>query len=168
MNFIEIMNFIKTVNFIKIMNLIEIMNLIKMINFIKIMNFIEIINFFRNYEFYKNYAFFRNYELIRDFPSTETLRKYPPVTILMRKSLESHTFETPSKDTTLTVQKGQKVWIPIYGIQRDARYFPEPEVFNPERFTEEAIKARHPMSYLPFGDGPRNCIGTYDFFFLQK
>ncbi|XP_043279817.1 probable cytochrome P450 6a14 [Venturia canescens] len=94
-----------------------------------------------------------------DMVFQETLRKYPPVTVLMRKSSEPYTFETSSKDKIVSVEKEQTVWIPIYAIQRDPRYFPKPELFDPERFTEEAIKTRHPMAYLPFGDGPRNCVG---------
>lgn len=47
----------------------------------------------------------------------------------------------------------------MYAIQRDSNIYPDPEKFDPERFNEDAVAARHPMSYLPFGDGPRNCIG---------
>lgn len=86
----------------------------------------------------------------------ETLRKYPPVTVLMRKATEKYTFS----GTNVTVPKGQKVWIPAYAIQRDPNNYPDPDTFDPERFSEEAEKSRHPMLFLPFGDGPRNCIGA--------
>lgn len=87
---------------------------------------------------------------------TETLRKYPPVTFLMRQSLADYTFD----GTKVNIPKGQRVWIPSYSIQRDPDIYPKPDVFDPERFSDENAQNRHPMFYLPFGDGPRNCIGT--------
>ncbi|XP_011636073.1 probable cytochrome P450 6a13 [Pogonomyrmex barbatus] len=86
----------------------------------------------------------------------ETLRKYPPVTILMRESTSNYTFE----DTKISIPKGTRIWIPIYAIQRDPNIYPDPDVFDPERFDDEAMESRHSMVYLPFGDGPRNCIGS--------
>jgi len=84
---------------------------------------------------------------------SETLRKYP--TVLMRQSMSSYTFD----DTKISIPKDQKIWIPAYAIHRDSSIYPEPDVFAPERFNNEAVQSRHPMSYLPFGAGPRNCIG---------
>ncbi|XP_012055383.1 PREDICTED: cytochrome P450 6a2-like [Atta cephalotes] len=86
----------------------------------------------------------------------ETLRKYPPVTFLIRKPIKNYTFE----GTKITLRKGQDVIIPNYAIQHDPNIYPDPEVFDPERFSAENIKQRNPMYYLPFGDGPRNCIGA--------
>lgn len=83
----------------------------------------------------------------------ETLRRYPPVTILNREC--SRDFKI---DNTI-IAKGTKVFIPTYGIHMDPKYYPNPTEFDPERFTEEAKRARHPFAYLPFGEGPRMCIG---------
>ena len=86
----------------------------------------------------------------------ETLRKYPILTVLTRQAMENYTF----KGTKITIPKETIVWIPIYGIQHDPNIYSDPEKFDPERFNEDAVAARHPMSYLSFGDGPRNCIGA--------
>lgn len=50
--------------------------------------------------------------------------------------------------------------LPIFALQRDPKYFPEPEKFNPERFSDENKDNIVPYSYIPFGSGPRNCIGS--------
>ncbi|KOC62019.1 Cytochrome P450 6B1 [Habropoda laboriosa] len=86
----------------------------------------------------------------------ETLRKYPVVLWLARKSTASYTFS----GTKVSIPKGQQVFLPVYTIQNDPDIFPNPTVYDPERFNEENIKTRHPMYFLPFGDGPRNCIGA--------
>ncbi|XP_076545505.1 cytochrome P450 6a2-like [Osmia lignaria lignaria] len=86
----------------------------------------------------------------------ETLRKYPPGALLPRKATSDYTFD----GTKASISKGMSVWIPIFAIHRDPEIYPNPEVFDPERFNEDVVDARHPMSYLPFGDGPRNCIGA--------
>lgn len=86
----------------------------------------------------------------------ETLRKYPPTAILKRKSTSDYTFN----GTKIKIPKGTVIWIPIIVIQHDPNIYPNPEIFDPERFNEDAIAARHPMHYLSFGDGPRNCIGA--------
>ncbi|XP_076303127.1 putative cytochrome P450 6a13, partial [Lasioglossum baleicum] len=85
----------------------------------------------------------------------ETLRMYPVLQWLSRSAMEDYTFS----GTKLTIPKNQQVFLPIYSIQRDPDIYPNPEVFDPERFTDENIKSRHPMAHLPFGDGPRHCSG---------
>ena len=49
--------------------------------------------------------------------------------------------------------------VPAYSIYRDPSIYPDPEKFDPERFTAEAKQSRDPYLYHPFGIGPRNCIG---------
>jgi cytochrome P450 family 6 len=55
---------------------------------------------------------------------------------------------------------GMKVMIPVYGIHYDPQYYSEPEIFNPENFSDDSRARRPHNAYLPFGDGPRNCIGN--------
>ena len=85
----------------------------------------------------------------------ETLRKYPPVDNLLR--LATNDYEIP--ETKLVIEKDTLVFIPVYGIHHDPDIYPMPDKFDPERFNETQKKARHPMAYLPFGEGPRNCVG---------
>jgi len=61
----------------------------------------------------------------------------------------------------LILEKGQKVVIPIYSMHFDSKYFEDPQKFNPERFSLEERAKRPNGVYLPFGDGPRSCIGIY-------
>lgn len=85
----------------------------------------------------------------------EALRKYPPFGLVLRMATKD--YKVPGMDFTL--KKGTSVWIPVYGVHHDPDIYPNPEVFDPERFTPEEIKKRPSTSFLAFGDGPRNCIG---------
>lgn len=58
------------------------------------------------------------------------------------------------------IPKDVQVIIPVYSIHHDKRIYPNPERFDPCRFSEEAIKRRHPNAFMPFGDGPRVCIAV--------
>ena len=86
----------------------------------------------------------------------ETLRKFPPIMRTERKS--SKPYKIPGSDYILPT--GTLVAIPVYSIHHDERYWPEPEKFDPLRFTKEENTKRNPMTYMPFGSGPRNCIGN--------
>ncbi|KAF7281449.1 hypothetical protein GWI33_004774 [Rhynchophorus ferrugineus] len=90
-----------------------------------------------------------------DMVVNESLRKYPPVAILPRVC--SKNYEVPG--TKVTIEKGTKVQVPVWGIHMDPEYYPEPEKFNPEHFTPENKANRPEMAFLPFGEGPRMCIG---------
>ncbi|GAB0100090.1 hypothetical protein DMENIID0001_160740 [Sergentomyia squamirostris] len=85
----------------------------------------------------------------------ETLRKHPVAGALVRCIKED--YKVPKMD--LVLEKGLQVFISVMGIHHDPDIYPEPEKFDPERFTPEAVRDRHPYAFLAFGEGPRNCIG---------
>jgi cytochrome P450 family 6 len=87
--------------------------------------------------------------------STETLRKYPPVPFLTRECTKRYT--VPGTD--VTIEKGTLVVIPVIGFHKDQKYYPNPEKFEPDRFSQEMKNQRPHFTYLPFGEGPRICIG---------
>ncbi|XP_050439207.1 LOW QUALITY PROTEIN: uncharacterized protein LOC126844826 [Adelges cooleyi] len=86
---------------------------------------------------------------------SETLRMYPPLSIIIREATKS--YKVPGED--LVIEKGTKIAIPAYSLHMDPMYYPDPNTFNPERFTPEE-KAKRPSGvYMPFGEGPRICLG---------
>jgi cytochrome P450 family 6 len=91
---------------------------------------------------------------------TETLRKYPILPFLDRTCSTDYKLPSPSGNGTVTLPAGTGVFVPVFGIQHDPQYFPEPEIFDPERFTEENKRSRLKYTYLPFGEGLRMCIGN--------
>lgn len=84
----------------------------------------------------------------------ETMRLYPPAWITDREPLEDETFEG------IPIQKGLDVICLIYSLHRNAKYWKDPERFDPERFNEAQKKQQVPYAYIPFGGGPRLCIGN--------
>ncbi|KAJ3654759.1 hypothetical protein Zmor_013927 [Zophobas morio] len=86
----------------------------------------------------------------------ETLRKYPVLPALERKSNSRYTIP----ETGTVIEKDTPVFISVMGLQNDPKYFPNPEVFDPERFSSNNKHLVENCSYLPFGEGPRNCIGA--------
>ncbi|MGI5448090.1 cytochrome P450 [Streptomyces sp. CA-243310] len=91
-------------------------------------------------------------EAIRALVS-ETLRLYPSAWILPRRST-AH--DTPGG---YSIEAGTDVLVCPYLAHRDAALWPDPERFDPRRFTEPGGRPTHPGSYLPFGLGPRACLG---------
>ncbi|XP_067212815.1 cytochrome P450 9e2-like [Linepithema humile] len=92
----------------------------------------------------------------------EALRRYPVLVALDRICMKD--FELPPTLPGIkphTIKKGQGIWIPVYGLHHDPKYFEEPEKFDPERFLgERKNDSLHSGAYLPFGLGPRMCIGN--------
>ncbi|KAF6206434.1 hypothetical protein GE061_017667 [Apolygus lucorum] len=84
----------------------------------------------------------------------ESLRLSPSVPNIARILIE----DVPLPDG-LTIPAGTKISLMIYSLHRNPNYWPEPDVFKPERFSPENSKNRHPYCYIPFSAGPRNCIG---------
>ncbi|XP_047000419.1 cytochrome P450 6k1-like [Schistocerca americana] len=86
---------------------------------------------------------------------SETLRKYPPVAFLPRKTTRPYQI----RGTKVVIDKDMAVAVSNYALHHDPKYYPDPERFDPERFSEEEKAKRHPYVHLPFGEGPRNCVG---------
>jgi cytochrome P450 len=85
----------------------------------------------------------------------ESLRIYPPLYMLVRQAME---------DVTIgrwLVPKGTVLLVSPYVIHRHPEMWPNPEQFDPSRFTAAAEQARPRSAYLPFGAGPRTCIGNH-------
>ncbi|KAL2726635.1 LOW QUALITY PROTEIN: CP9E2 protein [Vespula squamosa] len=92
---------------------------------------------------------------------SESLRRYPIVVFLDRLCVES--YELPPSlpgCKPFHLKKGTNIWFPIYGLHHDPQYFEDPYKFNPERFMEHGKEINNSGVYLPFGLGPRMCIGN--------
>jgi cytochrome P450 len=83
----------------------------------------------------------------------ESLRLYPPAWSMGREARE---------DVELggyRISRGDQVWFCPWAIQRDSRWFDDPDAFRPERWEGDLAKSLHRYAYFPFGGGPRFCIG---------
>ncbi|XP_055852794.1 probable cytochrome P450 6a20 [Episyrphus balteatus] len=85
----------------------------------------------------------------------ESLRKYPIVPFLLRLAKNDY----PTSDPKYTIPKGTIVIIPTDAIQNDPDVYVDSEQFDPERFRPEEVQLRNTTTWLPFGEGPRHCIG---------
>nr|XP_048287753.1 cytochrome P450 3A13-like isoform X2 [Myodes glareolus] len=88
-----------------------------------------------------------------DMVVSETMRLYPVANRVSRIN------KTDAEINGMLIPKGTVVIIPVFALQRDPKYWPEPEEFRPERFSKENKDRINPYTYLPFGYGPRQCIG---------
>ena len=99
---------------------------------------------------------------------TETLRKYPIIPFLERKCCIDYELPAPTGTGTVKLPAGTGVYIPVLALHHDPTYFPEPKRFDPDRFTEENKHSRPNYTYIPFGEGPRMCIGKDRRLYIPK
>ncbi|XP_026324948.1 uncharacterized protein LOC113233928 [Hyposmocoma kahamanoa] len=97
-----------------------------------------------------------------DMVVSETLRLWPAVVGLDRHCTKDYNLGKPNDTATedYIIRKGEGIQIPLWAIHRDPKYYPNPDKFDPERFSEENKHKIQPFTYIPFGLGPRNCIGS--------
>jgi cytochrome P450 len=84
----------------------------------------------------------------------EAMRLYPPVGLIAR------TARTPDVLAGREVRPKDTVFIPIYALHRHEMWWESPNDFDPDRFAPAAVEARDRFLYLPFGAGPRVCVGA--------
>ena len=83
----------------------------------------------------------------------EAMRLYPPAPLIVRASTRD------VRIGDLPIAKGTPIYIPIYAVHRHRALWSDPDLFDPDRFTPDQLSARDRYTYLPFGAGPRICIG---------
>lgn len=94
-----------------------------------------------------------------DMVTSEVLRVWPIGTIVDRSCIKDYVYDD-GQGCRFTIEKGKSVIFSIVGLHNDPQYFPNPAKFDPERFSDENRHNIKPNTYLPFGIGPRNCIGS--------
>lgn len=88
----------------------------------------------------------------------EVLRVHSPAVFIDRLCTKNFTLNDDK--LSLEFVKGDHLWIPIYCFHYNAEYFPEPEKFDPARFSDENKGNINSAHFVPFGQGPRQCIGN--------
>ncbi|WP_323192899.1 cytochrome P450, partial [Halostella sp. PRR32] len=85
----------------------------------------------------------------------ETLRKWPPLLVVDRRSNEPYTIPPERNgEHPVHVEKNTLIWIPVWCIHNDPQYWSEPHLFDPQRFARENLPAINRNAFLPFGLGP--------------
>lgn len=91
----------------------------------------------------------------------EALRMYPIAVAADRICIKDYELPPTLPDREpYTVKPGDFIWLPIYALHRDPKYFPDPDTFNPDRFINDGKAIANSGAYFPFGLGPRMCIGN--------
>ena len=84
----------------------------------------------------------------------EAIRLFPPTPLHVREA---------TKEIDLghghIIPEGTNILMSVYTVHRDPRHFPDPDKFDPERFSPHNSAGRHPYAYTPFGIGRRMCVG---------
>lgn len=101
-----------------------------------------------------NFGLYKSF-LDNNFHFVETLRKYPALQALSRICVKPYKL----RNTKTTIDPGTTVVVSAIAVGRDPEHFPNPDKFDPDRFSAENKGNMNPYTYLPFGIGPRNCIG---------
>jgi cytochrome P450 len=83
----------------------------------------------------------------------EALRLYPPFWMVDRMALSD------DRAGDIDIPRGSTVIVFVYGVHHSREYWEDPESFDPERFSKANEKLNRPFTHLPFGAGPRGCIG---------
>lgn len=94
----------------------------------------------------------------------ETLRLYPSLPLVPRVCTKDY----PVPGTDFVLKPGTGVIISIMGIHRDPDLWPNPHAFDPERFTLKNREKIVPYSWIPFGEGPRICVGKLLAYYLKS
>jgi cytochrome P450 len=84
----------------------------------------------------------------------EAMRLYPPVPVITRQ------VEAPFTLGGVSLKEGMVLYAPIHAVHRHERLWDRPDAFDPTRFLGDAARGRHRYAHLPFGAGPRTCIGS--------
>ncbi|XP_017481082.1 PREDICTED: cytochrome P450 9b2-like [Rhagoletis zephyria] len=95
-----------------------------------------------------------------DMVTSETLRKWSLAGMTDRLCSKDYDLTDDDGNLIFKFKAGDYVWFPIIGMHNDERYFEDPDSFNPERFSDANKDNIKPFTYLPFGVGPRMCIGN--------
>lgn len=91
------------------------------------------------------------------------MRMYPPGLVLVKRCTKDYDLVSPDNNPKKTIQlkAGMSVTLPVYAIHYDEQYFPDPERFDPERFSDENKQQIIKGTYMPFGEGQRICLGIF-------
>ena len=90
-----------------------------------------------------------------DMAFKEALRMFPPLGILQRVCRKKYTI----RQLGITIDPDVKIVIPVQAIQNDKQYYDNPDQYLPERWAAGEMKQKQKYIYMPFGEGPRTCIG---------